>query len=74
MRGKKYKKRTAKREIDEEEDCNEESSAPFALAGLYVLKVLLIDMTISLGDVGTDFWQVTKFELILKFLISFINV
>ena len=63
MRGKKYKKRTAKREIDEEEDYNEESSAPFALAGLYVLKVLLIDMTISLGDVGTDFWQVTKFEL-----------
>ena len=64
MRGKKYKKRTAKREIDEEEeDCNEENSAPFALAGLYVLKVLLIDMTISLGDVGTDFWQVKKFKL-----------
>ena len=58
MRGKKYKKRTAKREIDEEEEYNEENSAPFALAGLYVLKVLLIDMTISLGDVGTDFWQV----------------
>ena len=58
MRGKKYKKITAKREVDEEEDSNEENSAPFALAGLYVLKVLLIDMTISLGDVGTDFWQV----------------
>ena len=70
MRGKKYKKRTAKREIDDEEDYNEENSAPFALAGLYVLKVLLIDMTISLGDVGTDFWQVIKFNLILKYLIN----
>ena len=28
------------------------------MTGLYVLKVLFIDMTISLGDVFTDFWQV----------------
>ena len=32
--------------------------ASFVLASFYVLKVLFIDMTISLGDVCTDFWQV----------------
>ena len=39
-------------------------NASFVLASFYVLKVLFIDMTISLGDVCTDFWQV---------LISFLN-
>ena len=33
-------------------------NASFVLASFYVLKVLFIDMTISLGDVCTDFWQV----------------
>ena len=58
MKGKKYKKRTAKADNEYGEDVEEDGEAPFALAGLYVLKVILIDMTISLGDVGTDFWQV----------------
>ena len=39
-------------------------NASFVLASFYVLKVLFIDMTISLGDVCTDFWQV---------LIDFLN-
>ena len=59
MRGKKYMKQPSEEEPEYKEDNNEDNT-PFALAGLYVLKVLLIDMTISLGDVGTDFWQVRK--------------
>ena len=53
-------KQPSEEEPEYEENNNEDNNTPFALAGLYVLKVLLIDMTISLGDVGTDFWQVKK--------------
>ena len=41
MRGKKYKKQPSQEEPEYEEDDNEDSNTPFALAGLYVLKVLL---------------------------------
>ena len=64
MKGSRYKSRTAKQDSEDEYDTNEDNEAPFALAGLYVLKVLLIDMTISLGDVGTDFWQVIKYHFV----------
>ena len=75
MRGKKYKKQPSQEEPEYEEDNNEDSNTPFALAGLYVLKVLLIDMTISLGDVGTDFWQVSEFIFIcIKIVVFFFNV
>ena len=67
MKGNRYKRRTAQQDSDDEDDSNEPPDAPFALAGLYVLKVLLIDMTISLGDVGTDFWQVIKHNSVSSF-------
>ena len=67
MKGSRYKRRTADQDSEDEDDGNEENDAPFALAGLYVLKVLLIDMTISLGDVGTDFWQVIKHHFVSSF-------
>ena len=67
MKGNRYKRRTAKQDSEDEDDSNEDNDAPFALAGLYVLKVLLIDMTISLGDVGTDFWQVKKLHFVSSF-------
>ena len=41
-----------------EDEGLEVDNASFVLASFYVLKVLFIDMTISLGDVCTDFWQV----------------
>ena len=68
MKGSRYERRTANQDSEDEDDGNEENDAPFALAGLYVLKVLLIDMTISLGDVGTDFWQVIKHNYVSSYL------
>ena len=43
-------------------------NASFVLASFYVLKVLFIDMTISLGDVCTDFWQVLIIFLNWQFI------
>ena len=61
-----YSSNKTKKHSDERlhEDDLELDDASFVLASFYVLKVLFIDMTISLGDVCTDFWQV---------LISFLN-
>ena len=60
-------RKNRKQNYEPEPTCEVEdaSSSLAGLAGLYVLKVLFIDMTVSLGDVCTDFWQV-------KYLLSFI--
>jgi hypothetical protein len=60
------KKRKQNYKTEPVSDVEETSSSLAGLAGLYVLKVLFIDMTISLGDVCTDFWQV-------KYLVSCIS-
>ena len=65
IKGKKNKNHTLSPESELEKD-----DAPFALAGLYVLKVLFIDMTISLGDVCTDFWQV-KYKVLQDINLKF---
>ena len=46
----------------------------FGLISFFVLKVLFVDIFISLGDVCTDFWQVCEELLLAYFFCSLINL
>ena len=62
-----------RRKSDPESISEQDETTSFNLTGFYVLKVLFIDMTISLGDVGTDFWQVRGYTIGIRYLVPYIH-